>query len=84
MLKLLVYICKCMGWGSSVGIATLYGLDSLGIKSWWRRDFLQPSRLALQSTQLPIQWILGLDWGEIGQGVALTTHPHLALRLWEE
>ena len=27
------------GPGSSVGIATDYGLDSPGIESWWGRDF---------------------------------------------
>jgi hypothetical protein len=28
------------GSGSSVGIATDYGLNGLGIESWWRWDFL--------------------------------------------
>ena len=28
------------GLGSSVGIATDYGLDGPGIESWWGRDFL--------------------------------------------
>jgi hypothetical protein len=27
------------GPGSSVGIATDYGLNGLGIESWWGRDF---------------------------------------------
>jgi hypothetical protein len=26
-------------WDSSVGIATCYGLDGLGIESWWGPDF---------------------------------------------
>jgi len=30
------------GPGSSVGIATGYGLDGLGIESRWRRDFPAP------------------------------------------
>jgi hypothetical protein len=38
-------------WGncgpSIVGIATGYGLDGLGIESWWRQDFLHLSRPAL-------------------------------------
>jgi len=29
-----------------------------GIESWWGRDFPHPSRLALRSTQPPIQWIV--------------------------
>jgi hypothetical protein len=29
---------KCSGLGTSVGIATGYGLDGLGIKSWLGRD----------------------------------------------
>ena len=55
--ELLVYIyiravhfhtCVCVvGWDSSVGIATRYGLDGPGIESWWRIRFsvpLQPGR----------------------------------------
>jgi hypothetical protein len=49
-----------VGQDSSVGIATGYGLDGPGIKSWWRQDFLHLSRPALGPTQLPIQWVLGL------------------------
>jgi hypothetical protein len=47
-----------MGRDSVVGIATRYGLDSRRIESWWGLDFLHPSRLALGSTQPPIQWVL--------------------------
>jgi hypothetical protein len=28
-----------VGWDSIVGIAILYGLDGLGIKSWWGKIF---------------------------------------------
>ena len=45
------------GHDSSVGIATRYELDRPGIESRWGRDFPQPSRLALEPTQLPIQWV---------------------------
>ena len=48
-----------LGQGSSVGIATCYGLDGPGIESRWGRDFLHPSRSAHGPTQLPMQWVLG-------------------------
>ena len=70
-----------MGWDSSVGIATVYGLDGPVIESRWGGDFLYPSRPALRPTQPPIQWVMGLSRGESDRGVALTTHLHLAPRL---
>jgi hypothetical protein len=51
------------GPGISVGVATGYGLDGPGIKSWWGRDFSHTSRPALGPTQPPVQWILGLSRG---------------------
>jgi hypothetical protein len=51
------------GPGSSVGVATDYGLDGPGIESQWGRDFLHTSRLALGPTQPPVQWILSLSQG---------------------
>jgi len=54
------FIC---GPGSSVGIATRYGLDGPGIESRCGRDFPHLSRPALGPTQPPVKWVLGLFRG---------------------
>jgi hypothetical protein len=54
-IKLHSNICNFCGPGSSVGIATGYRLDGLGIESWWGRDFPHLSRPTLGPTQPPVQ-----------------------------
>jgi hypothetical protein len=49
------------GPGSSVGIASGYGLDGPGIESRWGRDFSHTSRPAMEPTQAPVQWVPGLS-----------------------
>jgi len=58
-----------VGPGSSVGIATDYGLD--GPRSNHGDEIFRPSRLALGPTQPPLQWVPGRG----GRGVGLTSHP---------
>ena len=81
---ILIWTLESLDWDSVVGIATHYELDSPGILSQWVRDFPHLSRPALWPTQLPIQWVLGLSRWLSGQGVALTTYPHVASRLKKE
>jgi hypothetical protein len=52
---------RIRGPGSSLSLATAYGLDGRGIKSRWGRDVPHLSRLALMSTQPPVKWVSGLS-----------------------
>ena len=71
------------GPGSSVGIATDFGLEGLGIESQWGRGFLpvqtgpgaRPASCTVGTGSFP-----GI---KCSRGVLLTTHPFLAPRSWK-
>ena len=69
--------------GSSVGIATDYGLDGPGIESRWGRDFppVQTGPGAYPaSCTIGTGSFLGV---KCGRCVTLTTHPLLVPRSWK-
>jgi hypothetical protein len=77
---LLIYT-EIRGPGSSVGIATIYGLDGPGIESRCGRDFPHLSRPTLGPTQPLITMGTGsLPGVESGRGVTLSPHPLLVPR----
>jgi len=69
------------GSGSSVSIATDYGLDGPNPGG---DEIFRPSRPTLWPTQPPVKWVPGLSRGvNCGRGVLLTTHPLLVPRSWK-
>ena len=59
---LVYYMLSIGGPGSSVRIATEYGLDGLGSNPSGDQIY-RPSRPALGPTQSPVKWVLGLSRG---------------------
>jgi len=81
-LKLTIMSVNCE-LGSSVGIATDYGLDGPGSNPGGDEIF-RTSRPALGPTQPPVKWVPALSRGEkCGRRVLLTTHPLLVPRSWK-
>ena len=71
------------GPGSSVGLATNYGLEGPGSNPSADETF-RPSRPALGLTQPPVKWVPGPSGGvKWGRGVLPTTHPLLVPLSWK-
>ena len=69
--------------GTSVGIATDYGLGGLGIESRWGRDF-PPFKTGPGAQSASCTMGTGSFPGvKCGRGVLLTTHPLLVPRSWK-
>jgi len=63
---------------SSFDIATCYGLDSTGIKSWWGRDFPHPSKPSLEPNRPLLRRVMfSFSGGQSSRSLALTTHLQL-------
>jgi len=74
---------RACGPGSSVGIATDYGLDGPGLNPGGD-EILRPSRPSLGPIQPPVQWVPGsFPVVKCSRGVLLTTHPLLVPRSWK-
>ena len=71
------------GPGSSVGIATDYGLDGTGLNPGGKETF-RPSRPALGSTQPPVKWVPGLSRGKLRPGPTADQSPPSSAAVVEE
>ena len=70
--------------GSSVGIATDYGLDGPGSNPSGDEIF-RPSRPALGLTQSPVKWVPGLSpGGKVPPGLAADHSPPTSATVMEE
>ena len=86
-----VYVCACIyiytyicGPGSSVCIATDYGLDGPESNPCGDEIF-RPFRPALGPTQPPVKWVPGLSWGgKVRPGRAADHSPHSSAMVMEE
>jgi hypothetical protein len=79
-LVIYVYNCTDRGRGSSVGMATRYGLEGPGIECRWRRAFPHLSDRPWGPTSSCTMGTGSFPGGKGGRGVTLTTHPHLVPR----
>ena len=66
----------CSVPGSSVGIATAYGLDGPGIESRWERDFPHLSRPALGPPSLLYSGYRVFPGGKVRPGRDADPSPH--------
>jgi len=84
VLYIYIYIyIYCCGSGSSVGIATDYGLDGPGSNPGGDEIF-RPSRPALGSTQPSVQWVPGLSRGKVRPGRTTDHSPLSSSAVMEE
>ena len=73
---------KC-GPGSSVGIATNYGLEGAESNPGGDEIF-RPSRPVLGLTQPPVKWVPGLSQGCVRPGLLLTISPPSSAAVMEK
>jgi hypothetical protein len=78
--EILRWLLDFGGPGSSVGIATGYGLHSPGIESWWGEIFHTCTHRPWGSLSLLYNGYLVLPGVKSGREVTLT--PHSLLMLW--